>query len=94
MPEAFTLILCDTAHFCINRYISTGSGQGNPYGLAAVIGVCAPFFFFWRLYWPVPPMTNIILFVTTGLVLGFSWQNTHTTLPFRFMGWQLAWVSL
>ncbi|KAL1937670.1 hypothetical protein VTO73DRAFT_12945 [Trametes versicolor] len=72
-------------------YISTGSGNGNPYGLAAVIGVCAPFFFFWRLYWPVPPMTNIILFVTTGLVLGFSWQNTHTTLPFRFMGWQLAW---
>ncbi|KAI0638721.1 hypothetical protein C8Q77DRAFT_1044286 [Trametes polyzona] len=72
-------------------YISTGSGQGNPYGLAAVIGVCAPFFFFWRLYWPVPPMTNIILFVTTALVLGFSWQNTHTILPFRFMGWQLAW---
>ncbi|KAI0820568.1 hypothetical protein BC628DRAFT_1330069 [Trametes gibbosa] len=72
-------------------YISTGSGEGNPYGLAAVIGVCAPFFFFWRLYWPVPPMTNIILFVTTALVLGFSWQNTHTVLPFRFMGWQLAW---
>ncbi|CDO69808.1 hypothetical protein BN946_scf184803.g6 [Trametes cinnabarina] len=72
-------------------YISTGSGQGNPYGLAAVVGVCAPFFFFWRLYWPVPPMTNIIFFVTAALVLGFSWQNTHTLLPFKFMGWQLAW---
>ncbi|KAI0770884.1 hypothetical protein BD413DRAFT_553337 [Trametes elegans] len=72
-------------------YTSTGSGQGNAIGLAAVIGVCAPFFFFWRLYWPVPPMTNIILWVTTALVVGFSWQNTHTVLPFRFMGWQLAW---
>ncbi|KAI0641257.1 hypothetical protein C8Q79DRAFT_919931 [Trametes meyenii] len=72
-------------------YISTGSGQGNAYGLAAVIGVCAPFFFFWRLYWPVPPMTNIIFFVTTALVLGFSWQNTHTLLPFRYKGIQLAW---
>ncbi|KAI0653782.1 hypothetical protein C8Q70DRAFT_927041 [Cubamyces menziesii] len=72
-------------------YISTGSGNGNPYGLAAVVGVCAPFFFYGRLYWPVPPMTNIIFFVTAALVLGFSWQNTHTTLPFRFMGWQLAW---
>ncbi|KAI8969682.1 hypothetical protein BD414DRAFT_256336 [Trametes punicea] len=72
-------------------YISTGSGHGNPYGLAAVVGVCAPFFFFWRLYWPIPPMTNIIFFVTTALVLGFSWQNTHTLLPFRYMGWQLAW---
>ncbi|KAI0353282.1 hypothetical protein OH77DRAFT_1407363 [Trametes cingulata] len=72
-------------------YISTGSGHGNAYGLAAVIGVCAPFFFYWRLYWPVPPMTNIIFFVTTALVVGFSWQNTHTILPFRFMGWQLAW---
>ncbi|KAI9062294.1 hypothetical protein FKP32DRAFT_1677443 [Trametes sanguinea] len=72
-------------------YISTGSGNGNPYGLAAVIGVCAPFFFFGRLYWPIPPMTNIIFFVTAALVLGFSWQNTHTSLPFKFMGWQLAW---
>ncbi|KAJ2968766.1 hypothetical protein NUW54_g13121 [Trametes sanguinea] len=49
-------------------YISTGSGNGNPYGLAAVIGVCAPFFFFGRLYWPIPPMTNIIFFVTAALV--------------------------
>lgn len=49
-------------------YISTGVGNGNPYGLAAVIAVSAPFLFFWRLYWPVPPMTNIIFFVTVALV--------------------------
>lgn len=53
-------------------YISTGSGHGNPYGLAAVIGVSAPVLFFGRLYWPVPPMTNIIFFVTIALVRIFQ----------------------
>ncbi|KAI0716122.1 hypothetical protein C8T65DRAFT_738161 [Cerioporus squamosus] len=72
-------------------YISTGSGKGNPYGLAAVIAVSAPFLFYGRLYWPVPPMTNIIFFVTVALVIGFSWQDTHTTLPFKYKGWELAW---
>ena len=52
-------------------YISTGSGDGNPYGLAAVLAVCSPIFFFWRLYWPVPPMTSIIFFTTIGLVRSF-----------------------
>ncbi|RPD56328.1 hypothetical protein L226DRAFT_538461 [Lentinus tigrinus ALCF2SS1-7] len=72
-------------------YISTGNGAGNPYGLAAVIAVSAPFLFYGRLYWPVPPMTNIIFFVTVALVIGFSWQDTHTTLPFKYKGWELAW---
>ncbi|EJF58526.1 hypothetical protein DICSQDRAFT_66814 [Dichomitus squalens LYAD-421 SS1] len=72
-------------------YISAGSGNGNAYGLAAVIGVSSPFLFFWRLYWPVPPMTNIIFFVTAGLVVGFSWQNNHTILPFHYQGWGVAW---
>ncbi|TFK87224.1 hypothetical protein K466DRAFT_491227 [Polyporus arcularius HHB13444] len=72
-------------------YISTGAGRGNPYGLAAVIAVSAPFLFYGRLYWPVPPMTNIIFFVTVALVIGFSWQDTHTTLPFKYIGWELAW---
>lgn len=53
-----------------NRYISAGRGNGSPYGLAAVLAVCYPFFFYARLYWPGPPMTNIIFFVTTVLV---SW---------------------
>ncbi|KAI0757706.1 hypothetical protein C8Q80DRAFT_1349811 [Daedaleopsis nitida] len=72
-------------------YISTGVGDGNPYGLAAVIAVSAPILFFWRLYWPVPPMTNIIFFVTVALVIGYSWQDTHTALPFKYIGWELAW---
>jgi len=50
------------------RYISTGDGKGNPYGLAAVFAACFPVFFFARLYWPGPPMTNLILFVTITLV--------------------------
>lgn len=50
------------------RYISTGNGMGNPYGLAAVLLVAFPFFFFARLYWPGPPMTNLIFFVTAVLV--------------------------
>lgn len=50
------------------RYISTGSGKGDAFGLAAVCFVCFPFFFFFRLYWPVAPMTNMIIWVTTALV--------------------------
>ncbi|EPQ61261.1 hypothetical protein GLOTRDRAFT_54150 [Gloeophyllum trabeum ATCC 11539] len=62
-------------------YIASGSGHGNYYGFAAVCGVCFPFFFFARLYWPGPPMTNIIFFVTIVLVLGYSWQDTHYPQP-------------
>jgi hypothetical protein len=51
-----------------NRYISCGSGSGNPYGLGGVFAFCFPFFFYARIYWPGPPLTNIIFFVTTVLV--------------------------
>ncbi|KAL4063403.1 hypothetical protein V8B97DRAFT_1930456 [Scleroderma yunnanense] len=73
-------------------YISTGSGQGNPYGLAAVCFVCFPLFFFVRLYWPVPPMTSMIIFVTAGLVVGYSYQDTHLNTP-SSPGWgfDVAW---
>lgn len=73
-------------------YISTGSGQGNPYGLAAVGFVCFPVFFFVRLYWPVAPMMSIILFVTAGLVVGYSYQDTHLVSP-SSPGWgfDVAW---
>lgn len=49
-------------------YISTGTGHGSPYGLAATCAVAFPLFFYARLYWPGPPMTNLIFFVTTALV--------------------------
>ncbi|KAI0070007.1 hypothetical protein K474DRAFT_1609486 [Panus rudis PR-1116 ss-1] len=72
-------------------YISTGTGHGNPYGLAAVCAVCFPFFYYARLYWPGPPMTNAIFFVTTALIVGYSWQNTHFPFGFTYYGWELAW---
>ncbi|KAF8911493.1 hypothetical protein CPB84DRAFT_1671782 [Gymnopilus junonius] len=49
-------------------YISCGSGHGNSYGLAAVSAVCFPFFFYARLYWPVPILRNFVFFVTASLV--------------------------
>ena len=52
--------------FC--RYVSCGPTRGNAFGLAAVCGVCFPFFFFARLYAPIPPMTNGLYFVTVCLV--------------------------
>ncbi|TFY76526.1 hypothetical protein EWM64_g7486 [Hericium alpestre] len=73
-------------------YISTGTGRGNAFGLATTLGVAFPFFFFMRLYWTVPPMINIIFFVTCMLVVGFSWQNTHFVAgPFTAFGINLAW---
>jgi hypothetical protein len=53
---------------CRGRYMSTGLGRGNAYGLAAVCGALFPFMMFGRLYWPGPPMTNILFFVTAMLV--------------------------
>ncbi|OBZ78595.1 Uncharacterized protein C57A7.05 [Grifola frondosa] len=73
------------------RYISTGSGKGSYYGLAAVCAVTFPIFFYGRLYWPGPPMTNAIFFVTTALVIGYSWQDNHSVLPFHYYGFNLAW---
>lgn len=73
-------------------YISTGSGHGNPYGLAGVCLVCFPLFFFVRLYWPVQPMTSIIIFVTVGLVIGYSYQDTHLpTSSSPGWGFDVAW---
>ncbi|KAH7905721.1 hypothetical protein BJ138DRAFT_1130340 [Hygrophoropsis aurantiaca] len=94
----FGLVARITSTFCggiigtLMWYISTGSGRGNPFGLAAVCAVCFPFFFFARLYWPVPPMTNLILFVTSALVIGYSYQDTHLTIP-SSPGWgiDVAW---
>ncbi|KAF8956639.1 hypothetical protein BDZ97DRAFT_1763642 [Flammula alnicola] len=62
-------------------YISCGSGRGNPFGLAAVCFACFPFFFYARLYWSIPPLTNIIFFITAVLVIGFSYQDLHVLVP-------------
>lgn len=77
------LLLSDEISHIWVRYISTGGGNGNPYGLAAVFAVCFPFFFYARLYWPGAPMTNIIFFVTTMLVgkLLDNYLSSILTMP-------------
>ncbi|KDR73373.1 hypothetical protein GALMADRAFT_251995 [Galerina marginata CBS 339.88] len=74
-------------------YISCGSAHGNAFGLAAVCAVCFPFFFYARIYWPIPPMRNVIFFVTAILVIAYSYQDVHLNVPgspgFGFsVGWK------
>ncbi|KAF7419671.1 hypothetical protein PC9H_002263 [Pleurotus ostreatus] len=76
-------------------YISAGTGHANAYGLGAVCAVCFPFFFYARLYWPGPPMTNIIFFVTTVLVVGYSYQDNYIVVAASpGSGWDVAWACL
>jgi hypothetical protein len=46
--------------------MGSGSGSGNPYALAAICGVCAPFFLYARVNLPGPITT--VFFITTNLV--------------------------
>ncbi|KAL5501058.1 hypothetical protein ACEPAH_9445 [Sanghuangporus vaninii] len=74
-------------------YISTGSGNGNPYGLASVSAVCFPVLFFFRYYFPASPMTLTIFLLSIGLVIGFSWQDTHDPSPSTAgKGFSVAWT--
>ncbi|KAG1841881.1 hypothetical protein C8R48DRAFT_781247 [Suillus tomentosus] len=75
----------------IMRYISAGNGRGNLYGLAAVCAACYPSFFFARLYWPIAPMTNLIIRVTTALVVGYSYDDAHLTVFVARVGY---WCGL
>ncbi|KAI5122416.1 hypothetical protein M0805_002966 [Coniferiporia weirii] len=73
-------------------YMSTGIGEGNPYGLAAVTAICFPIFFFIRYNFPASPMTLTIFLLTTGLVIGYSWQDTHNpSLSNAGRGISVAW---
>ncbi|KAF5356418.1 hypothetical protein D9758_009464 [Tetrapyrgos nigripes] len=73
-------------------YIASGGGGGNPYGLTATLAVCWPFLLFARLYWPGPPMQILIFLMTTGLVVGYSYQDGIIVLPSNpGVGWDVAW---
>ena len=65
------------ADICAYRYISSGSGTGNAYALAAICAICFPFFYFARIYYPGPPINVVFFFLTSQLVIGYSWQDTH-----------------
>ncbi|KAM6495323.1 Protein of unknown function (DUF2422) domain containing protein [Amanita muscaria] len=92
----------DTAFAFISRVISTFCGcvigmvmcnsNGNVYGLGAVLVIFLPIFFYARLYWPIVPLTNIITWVTTVLVVGYSWLNVQIPVPNATgVGFEVAW---
>lgn len=58
-----------------SRYVGSGSGRGNPYGLAAVAAVAFPIAMFFRIHFPGPVLTAVFAPVTFGLVLGYASRN-------------------
>ncbi|KAH8174077.1 aromatic acid exporter family member 2 domain-containing protein [Sarocladium implicatum] len=59
-------------------YIGSGSGPGNPYGMAAITGVMIIPLIWWRLYLPAAFSFAIIMgSATFALVIGFSWDEDH-----------------
>lgn len=58
-------------------YLSAGSGHGNRYALAVVTAIAFPILMTIRIYWPGPPLAAIIFAVSAGLVVSYSWINTH-----------------
>ncbi|KAI5118341.1 hypothetical protein M0805_009144 [Coniferiporia weirii] len=73
-------------------YISSGNGGGNPYGLAAVAAVCFPFFSFVRICYPGPPINVVFFFLTSQLVIGYSWQDNHLpSFAISGAGFEVAW---
>ncbi|KAH8105047.1 hypothetical protein DFH11DRAFT_1864282 [Phellopilus nigrolimitatus] len=73
-------------------YISTGTGRGNAFGLAAVAACCFPFFFFVRVHYPGPPINVAFFFLTSQLVIGYSWQDTHNpSISVAGWGYEVAY---
>ncbi|OXG24105.1 hypothetical protein C361_02654 [Cryptococcus neoformans Tu259-1] len=73
-------------------YIGSGSGQGNPYGIAAACAVAFPLASFFRVYFPGPVLTAVMTPVTMGLVIGYSYFNgTIGPLTYAEWGWDVAW---
>ena len=59
-------------------YIGSGSGPGNPYGLAAITAVMALIFIWCRLFFPHSLVGGAVMSgITFVLVLGFSFDATH-----------------
>ncbi|PWN49312.1 hypothetical protein IE53DRAFT_369881 [Violaceomyces palustris] len=73
-------------------YISAGNGLGNVWGMAVTTAIAFPILFLIRLYYPGPPITSIITTVTVGLVVGYSWKDTHNPAGGSpGYGWDVAW---
>ncbi|KAF8585510.1 hypothetical protein K439DRAFT_1409815 [Ramaria rubella] len=73
-------------------YISSGSGKGNPYGIAGVAAIILPLLMFVRVHAPGPPATVEIFAITTTLIVGYSWEDTHThNLSTAGYGLSVSW---
>ncbi|KAA8909056.1 hypothetical protein TRICI_004645 [Trichomonascus ciferrii] len=62
-------------------YIGSGSGPGNPYGLAAITAVAVVLLLWMRLF--LPPMFtgfSVMCGATFSLVIGFSYDDEHLKL--------------
>lgn len=73
--------------FSTRRYIASGNGKGNAYGLAAVCAVAFPFIFFARLYWPIPPVSNLIV----GVLVSPPCDNETDSRRFSSCSSPLSW---
>lgn len=77
-------------------YIGSGSGIGNPYGLAAISAVMVLILIWWRIF--LPPAyapASIMSGATFALVIGFSYDNHHIVqygLP--GIGYEAFWKRL
>ena len=59
-------------------YIGSGSGNGNPYGLAAISAVMSFILIWWRIF--LPPafaMATIMAGATYCLIIGYSYDQHH-----------------
>lgn len=74
-------------------YIGAGSGPGNPYGLAAIMGVAIVILMWWRLFAPPDQMqAGIMMASTMYLVVSYSWMDTHSpTYGDPGVGYTIFW---
>lgn len=76
----------------IGWYISTGSGNGNPYGYAIVTAVIYFLTAYYRQFAVhITKVPGIMVSVTPVLVLGTSWSDSRLLFPSNIgVGWRVA----
>lgn len=74
-------------------YIGSGSGKGNPYGLAVVTAILFPPMMLLRVHWPGPVLTSVVFCTSVNLVIGYSYLNAHLfRLGNASWGFEVAWL--
>lgn len=74
-------------------YLGNAKSNGNPYGLAASVGVFLIPLLFMRLFSPAQYTSGVILMcATVVLIVGYSWIDGHLpTVSSPGIGWPIAW---